>query len=368
MLIHVVSVLVLGLALRVALPWSNATQHAACAVLSLQLPETVHYRGSTPFSDSVGSYFTRQEQETLPLCMVRPSSAGQVARVVSTMRHFLVVGGQFAVRSGGHGPFFGGSNLENGVVVDLGLLDQVQVSDDRSSVNLGPGSRWRRVWQVLDPLEITVAGGRDAGVGVGGYLLGGGMSYLGPLLGWGCESVLEYEVVLASGEIVTVNEKSHPDLFLALKGGSNNFGIVTRFTMKTYPLGKFWGGFVAHPSTALDKQAAAFSDFMGSDPFDSHAAIFQSYGYVSNYSVISNGLWYTKPVEHPKPLELLSDKDTAVHSTLRMDNMSSFAAETGSFQTYDNRSVALLLWSSCDEANTHSKQTNLVHHFICSLT
>jgi hypothetical protein len=51
--------------------------------------------------------------------------------------------------------------------------------------------------------------------------------------------VVEYEVVLASGQIVTVNADSYPDLFVALNGGPSNLALVTRFTMKTWPLGEF---------------------------------------------------------------------------------------------------------------------------------
>ncbi|KAJ5161214.1 FAD-binding domain-containing protein [Penicillium capsulatum] len=350
MFFHIASVLFLALALKVAWPLPSLTQHAACVLLSVQLPGAVHYPGSTKFSDSLASYFTKQEQETQPTCIVEPNSPSQVSRFVHTMSQFVMVGGRFAVRSGGHATFSAAANIQNGLVLSLSLLDQVQVQDDRSVVSLGPGARWGDVWQVLDPLGITVAGGRDAGVGVGGYLLGGGLSYLGPTVGWGCDTVLEFEVVLANGEVVTASENSHPDLFLALKGGTNNFGIVTKFTMQTYPLKSLWGGFIVHRPDAAPKQVEALSDFMGAEPYDPHAAMFQSYAFMSGNKFISNSVTYTKPVTNPKVFKDLVDPTTVIHDALRMGNMGSFANETSQMQSYNTQQT----WFTTTFAHTPS--------------
>jgi FAD/FMN-containing dehydrogenase len=65
------------------------------------------------------------------------------------------------------------SNIEAGVTIDLSALNQVVASEDMSIASISPGNRWRDVYEVLDPLNITVAGGRAASVGVGGFLTGG---------------------------------------------------------------------------------------------------------------------------------------------------------------------------------------------------
>jgi hypothetical protein len=96
---------------------------------------------------------------------------------------------------------------------------------------------------------------------------------------------------------VNVNNDSYPDLFLALKGGGNNFGIVTRYTLKTFPLGNFWGGFLTYSITAIDKQIDSLSTFLGTDPFDPHAAMIQSWGYTSGRTIISGGVYYTQDVQ-----------------------------------------------------------------------
>jgi FAD binding domain len=78
----------------------------------------------------------------------------------------------FAVRSGGHGKS-GFSNINGGVVIDLSALNAVSVREDRKVASIGPGATWGDVYGTLGPMNLTVPGGRHAGVGVGGLSLGG---------------------------------------------------------------------------------------------------------------------------------------------------------------------------------------------------
>ena len=81
-----------------------------------------------------------------------------------------------------------------------------------------------------------------APIGVGGLTTGGGISFFANELGWACDNVESFELVTASGRILTATPTSNPDLFWALRGGGNNFGLVTNFKLRTFPLGKMWGG------------------------------------------------------------------------------------------------------------------------------
>jgi hypothetical protein len=75
--------------------------------------------------------------------------------------------------------FPGGASINDGVVFDLRHLNQLGISEDKAIAFVGPGNRWGAVYSFLDPMNLTVVGGRVAGVGVGGYLLGG--KYFGML-------------------------------------------------------------------------------------------------------------------------------------------------------------------------------------------
>jgi len=98
----------------------------------------------------------------------------------------------------------------------------------------------------------------------------GGLSFTARKHGWACENIVDYEVVLASGEIVNATSSSNPDLWLAVKGGSNNFGIIMRFHLATYSQGNMLGGDVRlqYTSKVLNSQAHAFSNFMKPENFD----------------------------------------------------------------------------------------------------
>jgi FAD/FMN-containing dehydrogenase len=77
-----------------------------------------------------------------------------------------------------HTPFAGSANIQSGITIDLSLLNDVEVSDDRSTVRIGVGNRWGAVNDVLDPLDLATPGGRISGVGVGGFTSGGTLGFL----------------------------------------------------------------------------------------------------------------------------------------------------------------------------------------------
>lgn len=86
--------------------------------------------------------------------------------------------------------------------------------------------------------------------------------------------MLNHEIVLASGALVNANATSHSDLNWALKGGSNNFGIVTRFELRTFEQGKLGGGYVGWPLSTKEAQFQAFADLANASPYDPYLSIF----------------------------------------------------------------------------------------------
>lgn len=104
---------------------------------------------------------------------------------------------KFAVKSGGHGAFSGASNINGGVTVDLKHLNQLSVSHDQTEAAVGAGNVWSNVYNYLDPLGLTVIGGRVSNIGVGGLTLGGGISFFSGSYGWACDNVNNYQVRFA---------------------------------------------------------------------------------------------------------------------------------------------------------------------------
>ncbi|QRW20989.1 FAD-binding domain protein [Rhizoctonia solani] len=188
-----------------------------------------------------------------PACIFVPESSFDVSVAIKI---FVDNNCQFAVRGGGHTTNPGWASTNSGVLISLSKLTAIEISDDTKSVVIGAGNRWGDVYARIGEYNVTVAGGRVSGVGVSGFLLGGGLSFLMHSEGFSADTVLSYEIVLASGEVATVTSKSNEDLFRALKGGTGNFGIVTSFTLQTYPIGKIHAGYLFY---APDQTEELFS-------------------------------------------------------------------------------------------------------------
>lgn len=127
------------------------------------------------------------------------------------------------------------------------------------------------------------------------------------------------------------NDRSHPGLFKALKGGSNNFGIVTNFSLRTFRQGKLWAGQVVYPVSTLSTQLQAFHDFTESsgeltEAFGEAEIIF-AYVTSNAYQIIANYLTYTLPTPFPAALKNFTDIQPQVVNSLRTSNLTDFTIE-----------------------------------------
>ncbi|WP_040790880.1 FAD-binding oxidoreductase [Nocardia paucivorans] len=144
------------------------------------------------------------------------------------------------VRSGRHA-LEGWSNVDNGIVIDVGRLKSVEVDPGARTVTVGSGLNQLEAVTTLAKQNLAVTTGSEGSVSLCGATLGGGLGPLNRWLGMACDSLMAAEVVVPSGhdcaEVITVDPQHHSDLLWALRGaGNGNFGIVTQLTYKVYPL------------------------------------------------------------------------------------------------------------------------------------
>lgn len=235
------------------------------------------------------------------------------------------------MKSGGHGAFVGASNIEGGLTFDLKKLDTVTLSQDRTSTAVGAGNTWYSVYSQLDPYNVTVIGGRVAAIGVGGLTLGGGISFFSNRHGWACDNVHTYEVVLADGCIHNVSRATHPDLYWALRGGGNNFGIVTKFYMDTYPQGDLWAGNLAwvYTESIEGKLNDAFSNLNLRSEDDPYAQLIYVHVYAPTLGswVAIAELQYGKPVVDPPIFENFTSVPEPVINDLMVQNLSALTVD-----------------------------------------
>ncbi|KAF2688530.1 6-hydroxy-D-nicotine oxidase [Lentithecium fluviatile CBS 122367] len=173
-------------------------------------------------------------------CFVRPQNALQVAAILKLVTNLE---SRFAVRSGGHNANAGFSSVgEMGMLIDLQDIDTLKMEVVPDNIlTTGSGNRWISIYEYLDTrYGLAAVGGRHGGVGVAGFLLGGGMSFFPNMYGLGADSVENFECVLANSTFVNANATNHSDLFRALKGGGPNFAIVTEFSIRAHDLRDIW--------------------------------------------------------------------------------------------------------------------------------
>ncbi|KAH7107398.1 hypothetical protein BKA62DRAFT_131990 [Auriculariales sp. MPI-PUGE-AT-0066] len=163
----------------------------------------------------------------VPAAILLPAVDEDVAAFV---RFATANGIPFVPRSGGHGNT---SSIDSrGVLLDLQQLDQVKVDKERATVTFQSGVLSRALLKACHDAGFVVPVGNCNGVGVVPFILGGGFTKLEGLLGPACDSILECKVVLASGEIITVSETQHADLFWAMRGAGLYFGVTLELTVK----------------------------------------------------------------------------------------------------------------------------------------
>lgn len=168
-----------------------------------------------------------------PTLIAQCRSEDDVAAAVTfAKQHDLLV----AVRGGGHG-VAGYAVCDDGLVIDLSPMRDIQVDVAARTVRVQPGARWADVDRATEPHGLATPGGEVSATGVAGLTLGGGMGYLRRKHGLSCDNLVSADVITADGRKVHASEHEHPDLFWALRGGGGNFGVVTSFVFRLHQVG-----------------------------------------------------------------------------------------------------------------------------------
>lgn len=292
---------------------NSASTAAVVALRNAGLHHLISLSDSALYKERIVNYWSLAAQKK-PHCILHPKTTADVVTIIKTI--VPIPGCHFAVRSGGH-IAWAANNLDDGVVIDLGLhMTSVSVEKATGIVSLQPGSRWRDVYKKLEPYGVTVAGGRTGSVGVAGFLTGGGISWQIPRVGFGCDQIVNMEVVLANGRVVNANKNENNDLWRSLKGASGgNFGIVTRFDLQSEPDQGFWGGILTSKFNEKNTadHIAAISQFTEESYKNTNSSYINLFHYEPTHFkniMITSFLANTKGSENPPEFKQLCDIPT----------------------------------------------------------
>jgi FAD/FMN-containing dehydrogenase len=198
-----------------------------------------------------------------PALVVRCSGAADVIAAVGFARSN---GLTIAVRGGGHS-IAGFSTVDDGIVIDLSPMSQVNVDPAGLRATVGGGAVWADVDHETQAYGLATTGGLISTTGVAGYTLGGGIGWTMRKFGLACDNLVGADVVTADGLLVHASEAENPELLWGLRGGGGNFGIVTQFEFKLHPLGPMiYGGPIFYPAAAARDLLYAFREWTKDAP------------------------------------------------------------------------------------------------------
>ncbi len=202
----------------------------------------VHVPGDPGYAEQRAAY------RGAPAVVVEATCAADVRAAVLAARHG---GMELVVQSTGHGTH---DAPDGSLLLRTSAMRQVLVDPGARVAHLGPGVRWSEVIAAAEPFGLAPLSGDTPSVGVVGYTLGGGLSWLSRAYGFAADSLLRAEVVTADGRIVTADAHRHPELFWALRGGGGSLGVVTSMEIRLHPVPAVFGGVAEFPverATAL---------------------------------------------------------------------------------------------------------------------
>jgi UDP-N-acetylenolpyruvoylglucosamine reductase len=198
-----------------------------------------------------------------PAAVAIPETVDDIVEVVNFAReNGLRVAGQ----STGHNAHPLADGLEHTVLVKTHRMRDVQIDADARVARVEAGALWADVTYPANEHGLAPLAGSSHDVGVTGYVLGGGISWLGRKYGLAANSVIAVEMVNAEGEVIRTSAVENSDLFWALRGGGGSFGIVTSIELRLFPVKELYAGWLIFPMERAEEVLNAWRDWVDQVP------------------------------------------------------------------------------------------------------
>jgi FAD/FMN-containing dehydrogenase len=180
-----------------------------------------------------------------PALILVPDDTADVATGVRFARD---AGLGVAVQSTGHGVLY---PADNSLLVVTSRMASAQVDAEARTARVEAGATWQQVLDAATPHGLAPLLGSAPHVGVVGYMLGGGIGWLGRRYGFGCDSLRRIDIVTADGVPRQASSSENNELFWGLRGGGGNFGVVTALELDLYPVPALYGGTLVYPEESV---------------------------------------------------------------------------------------------------------------------
>lgn len=205
--------------------------------------------------DRERSSFQRAWQHR-PRAVAAVTSAHDVRVAVEYARsHELAV----AVQATGHGSAMPVG--DDGVLISTRGLTGVRLDPKARTAWVEAGARWQQVIDAAAAHGLAPLSGSAPHVGAVSYTLGGGLGLLARTYGYAADHVRAIEVVTADGQLRRCDPGTEPDLFWALRGGRDNFGVVTGLEIELMPVAEIFGGALVFAGERASELVRAYLDW-----------------------------------------------------------------------------------------------------------
>src|SRR5829696_2919846 len=168
-----------------------------------------------------------------PALIVRAADEADVIEAVNFARENGLL---LAVRGGGHN-VAGTASAEGGLVLDLSAMNGIEVDPERRTVRAGAGATIGELDEETQKHGLATPMGVVSETGIAGLTLNGGIGHLRRKYGLSSDNLISADLVTADGSLLTASEEENAELFWAIRGGGGNFGVVTSFEYRLYPVG-----------------------------------------------------------------------------------------------------------------------------------
>ena len=179
--------------------------------------------------------------------------------VAKTIRFAAENGLRVAGQGTGHGAFGLAGSLDGTILLKTERMRGVEVDSEAQTARVEAGVLVAELSAAAQEHGLSSMPGSSPDVGVTGFTLGGGLSWLGRRYGFACNRVRAIELVAADGEPRTVDAENDADLFWALRGGGGGYAIVTALHLNLVPISEIYAGALVFPAE-LGAEAAGVSD------------------------------------------------------------------------------------------------------------
>jgi FAD/FMN-containing dehydrogenase len=184
-------------------------------------------------------------------------SADDVAKTVAfAAANDLRVSGQGT----GHGGVALGS-LEDAILIKTERMRGIEIDPRAQTARVEAGALVVELSEAAQAHGLSSLPGSSPDVGVTGFALGGGLSWLGRRYGFACNRVTAIELVTADGEARTVDTGEGEDLFWALRGGGGDYAIVTALHLHLVPVADAYAGALLFPAELGSDAVRAYRDW-----------------------------------------------------------------------------------------------------------